>query len=111
MNALTAGIVIAGLLLLVVSVESARCAQDWRGAKMMGLANAFLAGAAAALVGAPFVPGVDPLQCAGAIAAATLIRMVVDRRICPCHLTLWHLVDRLKHWWHPLTPGNSHDPR
>lgn len=49
----------------------------------LGLANAALAGAAAALAGVPFCPDLDPLAAAAALAMAVLMQLLAERRNCP----------------------------
>jgi hypothetical protein len=78
---------VVSMALLAVAVEAARTNRA-RGLFHIGLANSLLAGAAASVAFAPLWPSVNPMDCAGALAAAVLIRIMVDRRICPRHFRL-----------------------
>lgn len=72
----------AAVLLLILSVEAARENKD-RGVALVGFANAMVAGASAALAGAPYVECMQAIECGGALAFAVSIRIMVDRRLCP----------------------------
>lgn len=77
----------AAVALLIISVEAAR-ENNGRGLALVGLANAMMAGAAAAMAGAPYIDCFHSTESGGALAAAVVVRILVDRRIRPMSLGL-----------------------
>lgn len=96
-----------GLWLFVITVESARARCFEPALWLLNLGNATLGATALLAFISPLYPELSHQTLATIAMGGILIRMLTDRRVCPCHLTLWYALERLKLFWRYRIKGGK----
>ena len=88
-----------GLWIFVITVENARARCFDTKLWLLNLGNAALGATALLAFLSPLLPSISTSTLTTAAFGGILLRMLTDRRICPCHLTLWYALERLRLFW------------